>query len=114
ISAGEVCSEGLVRNLSGGRHFINAYGPTEVTVCASLTLCTERDGQPRIGRPIGNVQIHLLDAGMEPVPAGVRGEIFIGGEGLARGYVQRADLTAERFLPNAFARPGTRLYRTGD
>src|ERR1041385_4610105 len=94
----------------------NLYGPTES--CIDTTWWTydesERDVIP-IGRPISNIQIYILDEQMEPVPAGVSGELYIGGVGLARGYLNRAALTAERFVPHPFSQePGARLYRTGE
>jgi FkbM family methyltransferase len=100
----------------------NVYGPTETAIwSASHRL---RGGSlPPIGRPLANTEIYLLDRRLEPVPMGAPGELFIGGQGVARGYHQRADLTAERFLPDAFAglrgdgprsRRGARIYRTGD
>ncbi|HYO73071.1 MAG TPA: amino acid adenylation domain-containing protein, partial [Archangium sp.] len=96
----------------------NCYGPTEGTVIASclpLTLPEQVGASVSIGSPIANTQVYLLDAHLRPVPPGIPGELFIGGEGLARGYTSRPELTAERFLPNPFAsQPGERLYRTGD
>ncbi|HYO58747.1 condensation domain-containing protein, partial [Archangium sp.] len=88
--------------------------PTEVTICASI--CDEVDEQrPTIGRPLPTVELYVLDERLEPVPVGVLGELCIGGAGLARGYLGRPELTAERFLPNPFSgKPGARLYRTGD
>ncbi|MFY0565971.1 non-ribosomal peptide synthase/polyketide synthase [Archangium lansingense] len=114
ISAGEACSPELVARFSPGRRFVNAYGPTEASVCA--TVNTEVDAQHvSIGRPFHNVRAYVLDSHLQPVPVGVPGELFIGGVGLARGYLGRPELTAERFIPNPFSsEPGARLYRTGD
>src|SRR6202035_2597143 len=100
----------------------NLYGPTEAAVDVTSWQCEEGGGRGRggvpIGRPIANTQIYLLDREGRPVPAGVAGELHIGGVGLARGYLRRPELTAERFVPNPLAvepgRAGTRLYRTGD
>lgn len=92
----------------------NFYGPTETTVSASCARLFSWEHVP-IGRPIANVQVYLLDSFMQPVPVGVPGEVYIGGVGLARGYVDRPDLTAERFLPDPYGEAdGGRLYRTGD
>ena len=98
---------------------INLYGPTEAAIDATYHPHghePERDGNVPIGNPIANANIYLLDRAGEPVPIGVPGEIHIGGLGLARGYLGRPDLTAEKFTPKPFApdEPGARLYRTGD
>jgi amino acid adenylation domain-containing protein/non-ribosomal peptide synthase protein (TIGR01720 family) len=116
IVAGEACPSALVaRWAGGGRRFFNAYGPTEATVWASVAECSEGRRNPPIGRPIPGAQIYLLDQSTQPVPVGVPGELFIGGAGLARGYLGRPDLTADKFIPHPFAdQPGARLYRTGD
>jgi aspartate racemase len=96
---------------------INGYGPTEnttFTCCQTLRADSSGRSVP-IGRPISNTQVFVLSEEMEPVPIGVPGELFIGGDGLARGYVHDPSATAEKFLPNPFAAdPGERLYRTGD
>lgn len=115
VSAGEPCSPAIVQRWAANRRFINAYGPTENTVCATLAECAEREQRPSIGRAIANTTVYLLDDQLQPVPLGVTGEIYVAGAGLARGYFNRAALTAERFIPNPFSQqPGTRLYRTGD
>ncbi|MEV0727368.1 amino acid adenylation domain-containing protein [Polymorphospora sp. NPDC050346] len=98
-------------------HLYNDYGPTEVTVWATAQLSTaEEDGASvPIGRPINNTRVYLLDEQLNPVPVGVPGEIYVAGDGLARGYLGQAGATADRFGPDPFAStPGARIYRTGD
>ncbi|MEH2621948.1 amino acid adenylation domain-containing protein/non-ribosomal peptide synthase protein (TIGR01720 family) [Bradyrhizobium sp. AZCC 1719] len=112
IVGGEACSAEMLRPWLSGRSVLNAYGPTEASVCTTMFLCAG-DRRPPIGRPLPNARIYVLDQQMEPVPVGVAGELYIGGAGLARGYLLRPGLTAERFVPNPFA-DGERLYRTGD
>ncbi|MDX8001105.1 amino acid adenylation domain-containing protein, partial [Xenorhabdus sp. Reich] len=116
VLAGEACPPALVKRWASGRRMINAYGPTECTVCATLYLCDVRDEKaPPIGQPIANTRIYILDAQGQPVPLGVAGEIHIGGAGVTRGYLNRPALTAERFIPDSFsAVPDARLYKTGD
>jgi len=115
VSAGEALTPALVERWSAGRTLVNAYGPTEVTVCPCLAVCRADGHTPPIGRPLENVRLYVLDAGGSLVPAGVPGELFVGGAGVARGYLNRPGQTAERFAPDPFAaRPGGRLYRTGD
>jgi amino acid adenylation domain-containing protein len=116
ISAGEACTAELVAHWSSEqRQFLNAYGPTEVTVCATSSAALDGHSRPSIGRPLANTEVYVLDGQLQPVPNGVVGELYVGGVGLARGYLQRPALTAERFLPHPFtAEPGSRLYRTGD
>ncbi|MGH9775269.1 MAG: non-ribosomal peptide synthetase [Candidatus Acidiferrales bacterium] len=91
----------------------NLYGPTETTVWSTVQRLTRSDGPVRIGHPIGNTQVYVLDARGELLPAGVPGELCIGGTGVARGYLNRPELTAEKFIPNPFHN-GERIYRTGD
>jgi amino acid adenylation domain-containing protein len=114
---GDIVNTTLARRWVRGRHLFNAYGPTETTVCSTLHRCRAeemRENLP-IGRPIGDTQIYILDEQGEPVPVGVTGELYIGGSGVARGYWNRAELTAERFVPDGFSSiGGARMYRTGD
>ncbi|PTL75142.1 non-ribosomal peptide synthetase, partial [Vitiosangium sp. GDMCC 1.1324] len=118
LSGGDVMPPERVKARLAQGQFINAYGPTESTSFATTHLLTrlEQVGHTvSIGRPIANTQVYVLDSRLQPVPAGVPGELYIGGDGLAWGYLHRPDLTAERFIPNPFPHtPGERLYRTGD
>lgn len=115
IVAGEACSAELVKRWSPGRNFFNAYGPTEATVCATMGRCGDGTWKPHIGKPMANTQIHVLDKHLQPVPIGVPGELHIGGDGLARGYLHQPELTRAKFIANPFsAEPGSRLYKTGD
>jgi amino acid adenylation domain-containing protein len=106
------------RRHAPGTRLVNEYGPTETVVgCCTYTVTadTPDTGSVPIGRPIGNMRLYVLDDAMQPVPTGVIGEIHIGGPGVARGYLGRPGLTADRFVPDPFSRaPGDRLYRTGD
>ncbi|HSF41777.1 MAG TPA: amino acid adenylation domain-containing protein, partial [Thermoanaerobaculia bacterium] len=105
-------AEEVHRRLPGARLW-NLYGPTEDTVYS--TFAPVRLGEtPLIGRPLAGTRAYVLDREMQPLPAGVPGELFLGGAGQARGYLGRPDLTAERFVPDPFGPPGARLYRTGD
>ena len=95
----------------------NLYGPTEASIDVSYFTCSGQHGYPSvpIGKPIDNIQLHVLDAAQNPLPAGIAGELYIGGIGLAEGYLNRAELTANAFIANPFAgHPSQRLYRTGD
>jgi acyl carrier protein len=93
----------------------NCYGPTEVSIDATSWVCDRDSPVISIGRPIANQQVYILDRHLQPVPIGVAGEIYVGGAGVARGYLNRSDLTAEKFIDDPFSsKPGARLYRTGD
>ncbi len=146
IAAGERCTNEIVMQWASSRKFFNAYGPTETTVCATMRLCHAEEewpfGGPPIGGPIANFQCYVVDpaagAILQPQPIGVPGELIIGGVGVAKGYLNRPELTAERFIgiedrrlkieiaprgrnlqssifnPQSTSTAGGRLYRTGD
>jgi amino acid adenylation domain-containing protein len=116
VSAGEALLAGLAGSLQQkGIRVINAYGPTENTVCSTLSEWpVSADGLVTIGKPLGNVQAYILDGDRQPVPVGVSGELYLGGAQVARGYLHRPELTEERFIPDPFGPAGARLYRTGD
>ncbi len=124
ICAGESCSQEIVKRwFKSGRRFFNAYGPTEATVWSTVAEITDIGEKPPIGRPIANTQIYILDEHLQLVPIGTIGELYISGDGLARGYLNQPELTATRFLQEPLvgwasgspkdAYP-TRLYKTGD
>ncbi|MEJ0096570.1 MAG: amino acid adenylation domain-containing protein [Methylocella sp.] len=116
LASGEALSERVIESvrevLGAQAEVVNQYGPTECTMTS--TYYRSRGGEAvRVGRAIDNVRAYVLDAAMAATPVGVSGELYIGGAGLSRGYLNRPDLTAERFVPNPFA-AGERLYRSGD
>jgi amino acid adenylation domain-containing protein len=114
-AAGEACPAELVDRWAPGRRFLNAYGPTEASIWATGVECRPGCGQPSIGEAIAGCQVHVVDADLQPVADGEVGELCISGPGVARGYLGRPALTAERFLPAPFSNaPGARMYRTGD
>ncbi|HVN80284.1 MAG TPA: amino acid adenylation domain-containing protein, partial [Terriglobia bacterium] len=117
--AGEPLQNKLAQQIyrqSRARQVFNLYGPTEDTTYSTFAEVRRgADTSPSIGRPIDNTAVYLLDRHLHPVPVGIKGELYIGGSGLARGYLNHPDLTAEKFIPNPFGEQGgTRLYKTGD
>ncbi|HEX6911548.1 MAG TPA: amino acid adenylation domain-containing protein [Longimicrobium sp.] len=117
--AGEPLKRGLAERIfaeTGVDRLCNLYGPSETTTYSTWVEMRRGDGfAPHVGGPVANTQVYLLDPWGEPVPAGVVGELYIGGDGVARGYQGRPALTAERFVPDPFGKePGARMYRTGD
>jgi natural product biosynthesis luciferase-like monooxygenase protein len=119
---GEALPGALVADLRAATaaRILNMYGPTETTIWSTVDEVGEAGAVASIGRPIANTQVYVLDDARRPVAPGVAGELWIGGDGVARGYWQRDDLTADRFLPDPFVTPdracgwGARMYRTGD
>ncbi|PYX86502.1 MAG: hypothetical protein DMG68_15185 [Acidobacteria bacterium] len=116
--AGEPLPRSLVRQIYAKKSIqrvYNLYGPTEDTTYSTFTLVPNDDTPVTIGRPIANTEAYVVDKHMQPVPRGLPGELLLGGEGLARGYFGRPELTKEKFIPDRFSKkPGARLYRTGD
>jgi amino acid adenylation domain-containing protein len=113
IVAGEACPKDLAKKWSKGRRFLNAYGPSETTVCATIAEITDIDEKLPIGRPIANTQVYILDRHLQPLPIGVPGELHIGGVGLAKGYLNRPDLTEQKFIPNPFVNFGLPILDIG-
>jgi amino acid adenylation domain-containing protein len=116
LCGGEALPEALAARLTScGAALWNMYGPTETTIWSSARLIEDAEQPVDLGPVIDNTRFHVLDASLDPVPPGVPGELYIAGRGVARGYVGRPDLTAERFLPDPWSLdPGARMYRTGD
>jgi amino acid adenylation domain-containing protein len=114
VVGGEALSAELVARWAPGRRMFNAYGPTETSICVTIGPCAARPITPALGATIAGTCVYVLDEHLEPVPFGVPGELYLGGAA-ARGYLNQPALTAERFVPDPFAaRPGERMFRTGD
>src|SRR6185312_9894050 len=115
MNGGEALTGDMVGRWSRGLTMINACGPTESTVCTTMTDALSGTGNPSIGAPIVNSRVYILDGNLEPAPVGVAGELYIAGVGLARGYLNRPSLTSSRFVADPHGlTAGCRMYRTGD
>ncbi|MEK8015455.1 MAG: amino acid adenylation domain-containing protein, partial [Candidatus Parabeggiatoa sp.] len=114
VVAGEICSPESVKQWADRICFINAYGPTESTVCASMAVCFSEMNIPHIGQPIANTRIYILDAQHQLQPPGIPGELCIAGRGIARGYLNRPELSKEKFIQVELFGKTERIYKTGD
>ncbi len=120
LVGGDLSTQEIMDKWSRGRTLINAYGPTEGTVISTMHTFTDGDSNTNIGKSLDNIKVYVLDNNFIPVPVGIIGELYVGGIGLAKGYLKRPDLTEDRFVSNPFATEAdlengfTRLYKTGD
>lgn len=113
VVAGESCPVALVKYWAKNRQFVNAYGLTETTICATMATLTEEIDTVTIGQPIANTQVYVLSQDLQPMPVGVPGELYIAGDGVAQGYHQRNELNQQSFILNPYC-PHTKMYKTGD
>src|SRR5688500_14178506 len=114
LSGGEALPRPVADALmAAGAEVWNLYGPTEITVWGTVARVAAEGASP-LGEPVANTTLYVLDPVGSPARLGVPGELFIGGSGVTRGYLSRPGLTAERYVPDPFGAPGSRLYRTGD
>ncbi|MFI1018396.1 amino acid adenylation domain-containing protein [Streptomyces sp. NPDC020965] len=114
LSGGEPLPADLAAELAAGERLINLYGPTETTIWSTVADLTGDGGAPHVGGALRNTTLRILDSWLRPTPEGAPGELYIGGSGVARGYLGRSPLTAGRFVADPYGPPGARLYRTGD
>lgn len=114
VVAGESCPANLPKQWAGGRKFLNAYGPTEATVCVSIGECQAEEAMPTIGTPIPNMRVYLVDENDNPVPRGVAGQLCVAGVGVARGYLNRPETNEESFVSLSCFGREERVYKTGD